>query len=69
MPRGGQPMALESLAPYFRGARYALLAIKRRHGEGAADLVADIDRYVEMVDHYSEAAVSTFKLKRDRSAS
>lgn len=68
MPRGGQPMALESLVPYFRGARFAALAMKRRHEEHDPDLSADADRYVEMVDGYSEAALATFRLKRERSA-
>ena len=64
MPRGGNPMPLENLAPYFRGARFALLAMKRRHGNANEDLSKDVDRYVAMVDQYSEAAVATFKLKK-----
>lgn len=66
MPRGAPPMPLESLSPYFRGCRFSLLAMKMRHGEGSPELVADIDRYVAMVDHYREVAVATFKLKKER---
>lgn len=67
MPRGAAPMALENLVPYFRGARYAMVALKLRHPDDAG-LAAEADRYIEMVDHYSEAAVATFKLKRARAA-
>ncbi len=67
MPRGAPPIVLENLVPYFRGARYANVAMKLRHPDDAA-LQADADRYIEMLDHYSEAAVATVRLKRQREA-
>jgi hypothetical protein len=65
MPRGAPAFALENLAPYFRGARFACIALRGRHPEDA-ELAADCDRYIAMVDRYSEAAVATFKLRRER---
>ena len=65
MPRGAPPMPLESLVPYFRGARFALLAMKMRHGANSPELAADVDRTVAMVDQYREAAVATFRLKKE----
>ena len=67
MPRGAPPMPLEQLVPYFRGARFACVAMKLRHPDDKA-LQADADRYIEMVDQYSEAAVATFRLRRQREA-
>ena len=66
MPRGAPPMALENLAPYFRGARYSLLALRLRHPDLPAQVVADIDRRVAMLDRYSESAVATFRQRRQR---
>lgn len=64
MPRGAPAMPLENLAPYYRGARYSLLGLRVRHPELSAEVQADIDRRVEMLDRYTEAAVATFRLKR-----
>ena len=61
-------MALESIAPYMRGARFAVVAMRRRHGRHDDDLAADAKRYIEMADRYSEAARATFKLRRERQA-
>jgi hypothetical protein len=56
-------MPLENLAPYFRGARFAVVALRRRHPD-APGLDADAARYIEMLDRYSEGAIATFKLRR-----
>jgi len=56
-------MQLEYLAPYFRGARYAVIALRRRHPD-LAELEPDAERYLAMLDRYSEAAIATFKLTR-----
>jgi hypothetical protein len=58
-------MPLEHLRPYYRGARFAVLAMSRRHREDA-DLKEDAERYVAMLDRYSEAATATYKLHRQR---
>jgi hypothetical protein len=58
-------MPLEYLAPYFRGARFAVVALRRRHPD-APGLDADAARYIEMVVRYSEAAIATFRLRRAR---
>ncbi len=65
MPRGGPPFPLENLAPYYRGARFALVAMKLRHPEDKA-FQEDADRYIEMVDGYSRVAVQTFKLRQEK---
>jgi hypothetical protein len=64
VPRGGRPMPLEDMATYYRGARYALLAMKRRH-PADAELQEDADRYIAMLDGYSKAAVETYRMKRN----
>lgn len=60
-------MPLENLVPYFRGARFALVAMRLRH-PADADLEADIERYLAMLDGYARAATDTFKLHRERQA-
>jgi len=50
----------------MRGARFAALALGRRHGEHDQDLGADAARYVEMVERYRQAAIATFRAKRER---
>ena len=65
MPRGNPPYQLESLVYYFRGARFANVAIKLRHPDDAA-LQADGDRYIAQMDRYIEAVTATFKLRRER---
>ena len=63
MPRGAPAMPLEQLVPYFRGARFAVVALRRRH-PGTPGLDSDAQRYIDMLDRYSEAAIATFRLKR-----
>ena len=65
MARGDPPFPLEHLRPYFRGGRYAMVAVKRRR-YGVPELERQVDRYLEMTDHYMEAAAATFRLQRER---
>src|SRR5712692_2636333 len=51
MARGDPPMALEQLLPYFRGARFALVAVKMRHPDDMG-LGADVDNYVGMLQRF-----------------
>lgn len=49
---GPHAMPAEQLFPYFRGARFAAVAMARRHPEikkDAADYMAEMDRYMEAV--------------------
>ena len=59
-------MALENLRPYFRGAMFSLVGLRLRHPELGDEVVADIERRTAMLARYSEAAVATFKLRRER---
>jgi len=63
MPRGAPAMPLEQLVPYFRGARFAVVALRRRH-PGTSGLDSDAQRYIDMLDRYTEAAIATFRLSR-----
>jgi hypothetical protein len=56
-------MPLEQLVPYFRGARFAVVALRRRHPD-APGLDEDAQRYIDMLDRYSEAVIATFRLQR-----
>jgi hypothetical protein len=58
-------MPLENLVPYFRGGRFAMLAVKGRR-YGVPELDQQVDRYIAMADHYAAAAVATFRLRRQR---
>jgi hypothetical protein len=60
-------MPLENLRPYYRGARFAVLALSSRHLHDA-DLKEDAERYLAMLDRYSEAATETFRLRKEREA-
>ena len=66
MARGDRPLPLEQLEPYMRGARFAAVALGRRHGEHDPDLADDVARYVAMTERYRQAAIATVKLQRDR---
>ena len=65
MARGDPPMPLESLVPYFRGGRFAMVVVRSRFREDAA-LQAYAERYIAMADRYIGAARETFKLIRER---
>jgi hypothetical protein len=59
-------MPLESLVPYYRGARFSLIGLRLRHPDLPADVRADIERRVAMLDRFTEAAVATYRLRRNR---
>jgi hypothetical protein len=67
MARGDPPFPLENLVPYLRGGRFAVIALRHRHGHHDPDLAADADRYVAMTLRYEDAAKATFRLRRERS--
>ena len=69
MARGDRPLPLAQLEPYMRGAKFAAVVLSRRHGEHDPDLADDAARYVEMAERYRQAAIATFRAKRERSQS
>jgi hypothetical protein len=56
-----QPMPLESLRPYYLGAYFSCIALKKRLGETEAG--RKVDEYREIVERYSEAVRQTLKMK------
>jgi hypothetical protein len=65
MARGDPPFPVENLVPYFRGGRFAMVAVRgRRYGLPALD--RQLERYVAMADRYTAAAVATVRLRRQR---
>ena len=67
MVRGDRPLPFEQLEPYMRGAKFAAVALSRRHQAHDPDLAADAARYVEMAERYRQAAIATFRLRSDQS--
>jgi hypothetical protein len=67
--RGDRPLPFEQLEPYMRGAKFAAVALSRRHKEHDPDLADDAARYVEMAERYRQAAIATYRAKRERSQS
>ncbi len=65
MARGDRPLPFEQLEPYMRGVKFAALALGRRHREHDPDIEADAVRYSEMAERYRQAAIATFRAKRD----
>jgi hypothetical protein len=65
--RGDRPLPLEQLEPYMRGAKFAVQAMRRRHQDHDPDIAADAERYFEMAERYRQAAIATFRAKRERS--
>ncbi len=63
MARGDPPAKLENLVPYYRGARFAIAAIRMRHPRDA-DLAADIERYTAILQEYDKAIIETIRLHR-----
>jgi len=55
------PMPLESLKPYYLGAYFTSVALKKRLGE--TDAGREVDEYRELVERYSEAVRQTLKMK------
>lgn len=52
---GDKAVAYEGLATYFRGAKFAILAIRGRHGRADVEFRDDMKAYVEMVERYLDA--------------
>jgi len=52
---GEKAMPYRGLSPYFRGAKFAGLAIRSRHRSLGDDFGDDLKAYVEMIDRYLEA--------------
>lgn len=69
MARGDRPLPLEQLEPYMRGAKFAAVALSRRHQDHDPDVADDAARYVEMAERYRQAAIATFRIKRHKSQS
>ncbi len=69
MARGDKPLPLEQLEPYMRGAKFAVQALSGRHKDHDPDLAEDAARYIEMAERYRQAAIATFRAKRERSQS
>ncbi|HKF78187.1 MAG TPA: hypothetical protein VKF59_18740 [Candidatus Dormibacteraeota bacterium] len=65
MARGDPPFPLENLVPYFRGGRFAMIAVRGRR-YGVPELDRQVERYVAMADRYMAAAVATVRLRRQR---
>ena len=67
MARGDRPLPFEQLEPYMRGVKFAVHALNRRHRDHDPDLAADAARYFDMAERYRQAAIATFRAKRERS--
>lgn len=65
MARGDPAMPLEQLVPYYRGARFALLAVRMRHPDDDV-LAAEVERYSAMLQRFERAVVETYRLHRRR---
>ncbi len=65
MARGDPPFPLENVVPYFRGGRFAMVAVRGRR-YGVPELDRQIDRYVAMADRYMAAATATYRPRRQR---
>jgi hypothetical protein len=65
MARGDPAFPLENLVPYFRGGRFAMVAVRMR-GYGVPELDRQVERYVAMADRYVAAAVATVRERRRR---
>lgn len=52
---GEKAIPLEGIAHYLRGARFATLALRRRHREVGEAFKDDTKAYIQMVDRYLEA--------------
>jgi len=52
---GEKAMAYEGLKYYFSGAKFAVLALRRRHRDSSSEFRDDTKRYVAMIERYAEA--------------
>ncbi len=69
MARGDGALPLEQLAPYMRGVKFAVQAMRGRHQDHDPDIAEDATRYFEMAERYRQAAIATFRAKREQSQS
>lgn len=58
---GPNAMPFQHLLPYYRGARFAVIAMAGRHPETRDEA----DEYVALLDRYTEAAKQAYRAKRD----
>jgi hypothetical protein len=65
MARGDPAFPLENLVPYFRGGRFAMIAVRGRR-YGVPELDRQVEHYVAMADHCAAAPVATLRLHRQR---
>jgi hypothetical protein len=64
-----QPLTIEELRPYYRGAFYATIALKRRLGAlgpAGREAIQAVDKYQRMIKEFSDALEATVKLKREQ---
>jgi len=52
---GEKAMAYEGLPHYFRGAKFAVMALRGRHRDLSEEFTDDTKRYLQMVERYLEA--------------
>jgi len=52
---GPRAVPLQGIGPYFRGAKFATLALRSRHRDLGDDFADDTKQYVEMVERYLAA--------------
>lgn len=52
---GEKAMPLEGIPHYFRGAKFAALALRKRHRDLGGEFTDDTKRYIQMVERYLEA--------------
>ena len=52
---GPKAMPLDDLGPYFRGAKFAVLAARSRYRDVGEEFRDDLKGWVQMVDRYLEA--------------
>ena len=62
---GPRAMPSEQLYTYFRGARFAAIALARRHPE----IQDEVDHYVAQVDRYIEGAKRLFRERKQEASS
>ena len=63
MARGDPAIPLEQLLPYYRGARFALVAMRMRHPDDSV-LGEDVERYTAVVQRFEAAIIETYRLRR-----
>lgn len=59
---GPKAMPFDALVPYYRGARFAVVAMSRRHPE----IESDAQDYIDEMDRYMANVVALFRKRRER---